>query len=131
MSDIFSLFLLAKLFGAISPKTRRRKVMIHVANHTAVLASIPAFTAKVVAITVAKAAVNVFTKLFPIRIAIRSLSLLSLMYWRSLAQYLPSLMSASILCGAKLISASSVQEKKPERINNPMKMMICRGSTCI
>jgi hypothetical protein len=64
--------LIAKLLGAISPKTRRRKVITQVATHTAVLASNCELAAILVAITVAKAAVKVLTKLFPIRIAIRS-----------------------------------------------------------
>ena len=111
--EIFSAFLIAKLLGAISPNISKRRVITQVATHTATEASIHELAAIPVAITVAKAAVNVFTKLFQIRIVMRSLSLLCLINFRSFDQNFHSFTRASILCEGKLIKASSVPEKNP------------------
>jgi len=126
---IFSAFFVAKLFGAISPNTRSKNVIIQVAIHIAILSSIQEVLANSVAITVAKAAVNVLTKLFQIKIVIRSLSLLSFIYLRSFDQNLHSLRKASILCEGRLIRASSVPEKNPESTNNTTNKAIVKGST--
>jgi len=64
----------AKLLGIISPKRSIKNVITHVAIPTATASSIPEFLAILIDICVASAAVNTFTRLFPTRIVIRSLS---------------------------------------------------------
>ena len=124
-------FLVAKLFGAISPNISSNNVITHVAIQTASQASIHDFTARSVAITVASAAVNVFTRLFPMRIVIRSLSFFSFIYLRSFDQNFPSFTRASILCDGRLINANSVHEKNHDNKNKTTNIIMVMGSTIL
>jgi hypothetical protein len=82
-------------------------------------------------IEVAKAAVKVFTKLFQIRIVIKSLSLFSLIFLRDLLQNFPCFKSDSSLCSGKLIKANSVPEKNAESKNKIINKIMSKGSILI
>jgi hypothetical protein len=90
INAILAAFFVAIDLGIISPKTSNKNVTIHVASHTAVawLNPIHHDCHNHIAIVVAKAAVNVFTKLFQIRIVISSLSLFFLIFFKDLLQNL-------------------------------------------
>jgi hypothetical protein len=90
-------FFIAKLFGIISPNINNKKVTIHVDIQIAADFSIHIHSAIPSAIVVAKAAVYVFTRLFPIKIVISNLSLFSLIFLRETDPNFHSLISASIL----------------------------------
>ncbi len=126
--EIRSAFFVAKLFGTISQKTRSKKVTTHVEIHMARDSQIPKELARSVAITVANAAVNVFTRLFQMSMVLKSLSFLSLMYFRACAQKSHFLTSESILCDGRLISAISVPEKNHDNKNKMTKRLMTRGS---
>ena len=88
---------MAKLFGIISPNISNKNVTIQVEIQIAADFSIHIHSAIHSAIVVANAAVYVLTRLFPIKIVIRSLSLFSLIFLRETEPSFHSLMSASTL----------------------------------
>tara|TARA_Y100001960_G_C14621503_1_gene800947 strand:+ start:779 stop:1099 length:321 start_codon:yes stop_codon:yes gene_type:complete len=97
LQAIGAAFLVANDFGIISPNIRSKNVTTHVDTQIAKLCSTHMPCARFIAIVVAKAAVYVFTKLFQIRIVIRSLSLFSLIFLRDFDHIFPSFTRASIL----------------------------------
>jgi hypothetical protein len=92
-------------------------VIIQVEAQIAKLCSTHEALATSIDILVARDAVKTFTKLFQISIAIKSLSLFSLIFFRVLLQNFSCLTSESILCFGRLINAISVQEKKADIAN--------------
>jgi hypothetical protein len=84
-SAIFSALRVANVFGVISPKMRISSVIIPVEIQIAILCSNPELLAISILILAARDAVNVFTRLFPINMVIRSFSVSSLNLLSSLA----------------------------------------------
>jgi hypothetical protein len=121
-------FLVAKLFGIISQKSKIKKVTIHVAIPIAYELGSPEESATDIAKLVARAAVYTFARLFQISIAIRSLSLFSLICLRHFAQNFPCFIRDSILWSAKLIRAISVPEKNADNKKSIINKSTSRGS---
>jgi hypothetical protein len=80
------------------------------------------------AILVAKAAVNVLTKLFQIKIVISNLSVFDLSFFNSLAQNFFCFKKASTLCSGTDIKAVSDPEKNADKRNKIIKITIVIGS---
>ena len=76
----------------------------------------------------ANAAVNVLTKLFHIKIVIRSLSVFDLSFFSSLAQNFLCFKKASTLCSGTDIKAVSDPEKNADNRNKIIKIIIVIGS---
>ena len=120
---------MAKVFGNISPKIKSKIVTTHVAIHiAALLHSAHNELAIPIAILVAKAAVNVLTKLFQINIVISNLSVLDFNFFSSFAQNFFCFKKASTLCSGTDIKAVSDPEKKADKKNKTMKISIATGS---
>jgi hypothetical protein len=126
--DIFSEFFVAKLLGTISQNTSSKKVTSHVDIQIARDSLIQADWAADVAITVAKVAVKVLTRLFPISIVLNNLSFLSLMYLRAEEPKAHFFVRESILCEGMLIRAISVPEKNQDKRNKRINKSMVKGS---
>lgn len=103
------------VFGVISPNMRSMSVTKPVTRASHVSPEYPSFSAIVSAETVARADAPTFTRLFPMRIVMRSLSVSDLILSRDFAQNLFSLLYHSIACFESVMRAISVPEKKAER----------------
>ncbi len=85
-----------RLFGIISVKVRMKKVIIPVEIPIASVSSMPEVLAISMAILVAREAVMVLSRLLPINIVIKILSVFCLSFWRVRAQILFFFTKASI-----------------------------------
>ena len=102
--------------------------MIHVAIPIATLCSIPAFSANWILIDVAIDAVSTLTRLFPIKMVIRSLSFFSLSFLSIFAPALRCLRRLSTVWSARDMSAISLHEKKADSPKSITKISIDMGS---
>ncbi len=95
-------------------------IAVDSARHDAAAKSILSF--------VAKADVRTLTRLFPIKIVIRSLSVLFLRYLSVLAPNLRFLTSVSMVWSGIDMNAISLPEKNADNQNNTINIMIDVGS---
>ena len=106
----------AIVLGNISQKSSRMIVITKVAAHTANPSSNPDVLPTSIASFVAKAAMRVLTRLFQMRIVIRSLSVLSFNHISCCALLLPFLTNDSIRCLGTDIIPISLEEKNADAI---------------
>lgn len=103
------------VFGVISQNTKRINVTTPVARASPYSPGRSSCSATARALTVASAEAATFTRLFPMRMVIRSLSLSSLMISNDLAHQRFSRLKPSIACFERVMSAISVPEKKADK----------------
>ena len=118
----------AMVLGNISPKSNKIMVIIMVAAPTANPSSNPDVLPISIAIFVAKAAIRVLTRLFPMRIVMRSLSVLSFNHISCSARLLPFLMRRSIRCLGTDIIPISLEEKNADAITKNINRKIVHES---
>jgi len=109
INEILFAFLVAKVFGVISPKTRIRKVITPVAIPNPLEPYNPIKT------TVAKEAAPILTKLFPIKIVIMSLRGFFLILYKASAPFFLCFRKVLTFTELSDIKAVSTPEKKADK----------------
>ena len=104
------------VFGVISPNIRSISVTLPVTSARPICPERPSFSAIARVDTVASAEAPTFTRLFPMSIVIRSLSLSSRMVSRDFAHHRFSRLYHSIACFESVMRAISVPEKKADNV---------------
>ena len=109
--------------GKISPNNKINIVIIAVAHQIANHSSIDETLERSIAIFVAKAAINVLTRLLITNIVIKNLSVLSLSHKSVFADLFHFLVSNSIVCLGIDITAISLPAEKAEKHNKIRKII--------
>lgn len=110
------------VFGVISQNMRSMRVTTHVASARPYPPGRLSFSAIASALIVASAEAPTFTRLFPIRIVIKSLSLSSRIVSSDFAHHRFSRLNHSIACFERVMSAISVPEKNADNATRTIKI---------